>query len=125
MRPLLLDTQVMLWWLVGDPRLRATTRELIGRTACVVSVASIWEVSIKHRLGKLSVDPVTFRDACLASAASLLPISEAHVIESGLLPDIHRDPFDRLLIAQARIERYTAVSADEHWDGYGIELVRP
>lgn len=125
MRLLLLDTQVMLWWLVGDSRLRAATRELIGRTACVVSVASIWEVSIKHRLGKLSVDPVTFRDACLASGANLLQISDAHVIESGQLPDIHRDPFDRLLIAQARIEQCTAVSSDEHWDGYGIELVSP
>ena len=62
MRLLLLDTQVMLWWLVGDSRLRAATRELSGRTACVVSVVSIWEVSIKQRLGKLSVDPVTFRD---------------------------------------------------------------
>ena len=91
----------------------------------MVSVASIWEVSIKHRLVKLSVDPVTFRDACLASGANLFQINDAHVIESGRLPDIHRDPFDRLLIAQARIERCSAVSSDEHWGGYGIELVRP
>jgi PIN domain nuclease of toxin-antitoxin system len=122
---LLLDTQVMLWWLLGDARLRASTRDLIARTACVVSVASIWEVSIKHRLGKLPVDPASFRDVCLAAGATVMPISDAHVIASGSLPDIHEDPFDRLLIAQAAVERCTAVSSDARWDGYGIALVRP
>jgi PIN domain nuclease of toxin-antitoxin system len=63
--------------------------------------------------------------ACLTSGATLLPIQDAHVIESGQLPDVHQDPFDRLLIAQARVERCTAVSSDAHWDGYGIALVRP
>jgi PIN domain nuclease of toxin-antitoxin system len=75
---------------------------MIARTPCVVSVASIWEVSIKHRLGKLPVDPATFRDECLAAGAAVMPIGDAHVIESGRLPDVHQDPFDRLLIAQAR-----------------------
>lgn len=68
---------------------------------------------------------MTFQDACLGSGANVLPISDAHVIESLQLPDIHQDPFDRLLIAQARIEKYSAVSSDKHWDGYGIELARP
>ena len=58
---LLLDTQIMLWWLLGDARLRQETRELMATTACLVSVGSVWEVAIKHRLGKLSVDPVTSR----------------------------------------------------------------
>lgn len=122
---LLLDTQVMLWWLLGDNRLRAETVELIGRTPCVVSIASLWEVSIKHRLGKLPVDPTTFRDACLDAGASLMSITDAHVIESDRRPDIHGDPFDRLLIAQALVENCTAVSSDERWAGYGIALRRP
>ena len=122
---LLLDTQVMLWWLLGDTRLRPETRELIARRPCVVSVASIWEVSIKHRLGKLPIDPAIFRDGCVAAGAAVIPISDAHVIESGKLPSIHQDPFDRLLIAQARLEGYTAVSSDAHWAEYELALLRP
>ena len=87
----------------------------------MVSVASIWEVSIKHRLVKLSVDPVTFRDACLASGANLLQISDAHVIESGQLPDSHRDPFDRLLIAQAMEIGAIAVTDDAAWKKYRVK----
>lgn len=122
---LLLDTQIMLWWLLGDLRLRQETRELMSTTACMVSVASIWEVAIKHRLGKLSVDPVTFRDQSLAAGASLLTINDAHVIETGGLPGVHEDPFDRLIIAQARTEGLMAVSADAIWGEYSVALRRP
>jgi len=122
---LLLDTQIMLWWLLGDSRLRQETRELMGTSACVVSVASIWEIAIKHRLGKLAVDPVSFRDETLAAGATLLAIDDAHVIETGRLPGIHEDPFDRLIIAQARTEALVAVSSDGRWSEYGIALQRP
>ena len=122
---LLLDTQIMLWWLLGDPRLRQETRALMATTACMVSVASIWEVAIKHRLGKLPVDPTTFRDETLAAGASLLGISDAHAIETARLPAIHEDPFDRLIIAQARTEALVAVSSDARWSMYGIPLRRP
>jgi PIN domain nuclease of toxin-antitoxin system len=122
---LLLDTQIMLWWLLGDARLRQETRELMATTACLISVASVWEVAIKHRLGKLSVDPVTFRDRTLAAGASLLPIGDAHAIETGRLPGVHADPFDRLIIAQARIEGLVAVSADAVWSQYEVALRRP
>ena len=71
------------------------------------------------------MDPAFFRDACLAASATVMPINDAHVIASGRLADIHQDPFDRLLIAQAVVERCTAVSSDARWDGYGIALVRP
>ena len=94
---LLLDTQVMLWWLLNDPRLGPETRELMAASPCLVSVASIWEVSIKHRLGKLSVAPAAFRDQS---------------------PLVHHDPFDRLLIAQAQVEGLMALSSDAHWTGY-------
>jgi PIN domain nuclease of toxin-antitoxin system len=75
---LLLDTQVMLWWLLDDPRLGPETRELMA--------ASIWEVSIKHRLGKLSVAPSAFRDQSLAAGAVLLPVLNGHVIETAHWP---------------------------------------
>jgi PIN domain nuclease of toxin-antitoxin system len=122
---LLLDTQIMLWWLLGDSRLGQETRDLMGTSACVVSVASIWEVAIKHRLGKLAVDPASFRDESLVAGATLLAVNDAHVIETARLPGIHSDPFDRLIIAQARIEGLVAVSTDGRWSEYGIPLQRP
>lgn len=121
----LLDTQVMLWWLLGDRRLRPATRELMAANPCLVSIASIWEVAIKHRIGKLSIDPARFRDESLAAGALLLAINDAHAIETASLPGIHEDPFDRLIIAQARIEALTAVSSDSRWGGYGVALRRP
>jgi PIN domain nuclease of toxin-antitoxin system len=121
---LLLDTQIMLWWLLDDPRLGSSTRQLMASTACVVSVASIWEVAIKHRLGKHPVPPVVFREQSLEAGASILVIQDGHVIEAGQLPLLHADPFDRLLIAQARLEGLMAVSADAHWTGYDVSLHR-
>ena len=121
---LLLDTQVMLWWLLDDPRLKPDTRLLIAGNSCLVSVASIWEVAIKHRLGKLPVAPSSFRDHCLQSGATLLPVLDSHAIETSALPRIHDDPFDRLLIAQARLEGLMAVSADGHWPSYDVTLHR-
>ena len=106
---LLLDTQVMLWWLLDDPRLGTKTRALLAASPCLVSVASIWEVAIKHRLGKLDVTPAAFRDQSLGAGAALLPVLDAHVIETAQLPLVHHDPFDRLLIAQARVEGLMAV----------------
>jgi PIN domain nuclease of toxin-antitoxin system len=119
---LLLDTQILLWWLVDDPRLGPDTRELMASTACLVSVASIWEVAIKHRLGKLPVNPAEFRDQSLAAGASLLPVLDGHVIETANLPLVHGDPFDRLLIAQARLEGLMAVSSDGQWGQYEVLL---
>lgn len=121
---LLLDTQVMLWWLLDDPRLGPETRQLITANPCVVSVASIWEVAIKHRLGKLDVAPARFRNQSLAAGAVLLPVLESHVIETADLPLVHHDPIDRLLIAQARVEGLMAVSSNAHWPGYDVTLHR-
>ena len=120
----LLDTQVMLWWLLDDPRLRAKSRELLASKPCLVSVASIWEVAIKHRIGKLEVSPVVFRDQSIAAGADLLPVLDPHVIETAQLPRLHQDPFDRLLIAQARLEGLMAVSSDRQWIGYDVSLHR-
>ncbi|MCS5694095.1 hypothetical protein NZK33_19245 [Cyanobium sp. FGCU-6] len=70
----MLDTQVMLWWLLDDPRLGTHTRALMASCPCLVSVASIWEVAIKHRLGKLDVTPASFRDQSVSAGAALLPV---------------------------------------------------
>jgi len=121
---LLLDPQVLLWWLLDDPRLSDQTRLLIADRPCLVSVASVWEVAIKHRLGKLPVDPISFRDHALDAGAVVLAIQDQHVIETATLPSIHDDPFDRLLIAQARVEGLMAVSADGRWPAYGVSLHR-
>ena len=120
----LLDTQVMLWWLLDDPRLGAKSRELLASRPCLVSVASIWEVAIKHRIGKLEISPVLFRDQSIAAGADLLPVLDTHVIETAQLPRLHQDPFDRLLIAQARLEGLMAVSSDRQWIGYDVSLHR-
>ena len=120
----LLDTQVMLWWLLDDPRLGAKSRELLASKPCLVSVASIWEVAIKHRIGKLEVSPIVFRDQSIKSGADLLPVLDSHVIETAQLPLLHQDPFDRLLIAQARVEGLMAVSSDRQWVGYDVSLHR-
>jgi PIN domain nuclease of toxin-antitoxin system len=121
----MLDTQVMLWWLLGDQRLRRGTRELMATTACMISLASIWEVAIKHRLGRLPIDSVRFRDQSLAAGIALLLINDGHVIETGRLPDVHEDPFDRLIIAQARTEGLMVVTADKRWSDYSVALHRP
>ena len=120
----LLDTQVMLWWLLDDPRLGAESRQLLASRPCLVSVASIWEVAIKHRIGKLEVSPVVFRNQSIAAGADLLPVLDSHVIETAQLPLLHQDPFDRLLIAQARVEGLMAVSSDRQWVGYDVSLHR-
>ena len=120
----LLDTQVMLWWLLDDPRLGVKSRELLASKPCLVSVASIWEVAIKHRIGKLEVSPIVFRDQSIAAGADLLPVLDSHVIETAQLPLLHQDPFDRLLIAQARVEGLMAVSSDRQWVDYDVSLHR-
>ena len=91
---LLLDTQVMLWWHLVDPRLGPTTRALLADRPCPVSVVSIWEVAIKHRLGTLAVSPAAFRDQSLAAAVALLPVFDAHVIETAQFPLVrHHDTY--------------------------------
>lgn len=110
---LLLDTQVALWWLTASSRLSKGSRETIAGSRCIVSVASIWEVAIKHRLGKLPVPPGRFRDEMRAAGATVLPISEEHAVATADLPGSHNDPFDRLLISVAQIERLVMLTADE------------
>jgi PIN domain nuclease of toxin-antitoxin system len=109
---LLLDTQVALWWLIGARGLGAASRRRIAASECAISVASVWEVAIKHRLGRLPVSPVRFRDEMAQGGAAILPIEDEHAIRSADLPTSHGDPFDRLLVATAITEGFRLMTAD-------------
>lgn len=109
---LLLDTQVVLWWSQGGARIKAEARRRIREADEVfVSAASEWEVAIKVALGKLSV-PGPLIEVVMASGFSPLPIDFAHAAAAGSLPAVHADPFDRMLVAQAAVERMHLVSHD-------------
>ena len=109
---LLLDTQIGLWWLVASKRLDRAPRELISGSHCAVSVVSIWEVAIKHRLGKLPVEPQRFRDEMQAAGASIIPVTDSHAIATATLAMPHDDPFDRMLVAIAQLEGMILLTAD-------------
>jgi PIN domain nuclease of toxin-antitoxin system len=121
----LLDTHALLWWLDGDARLSKRARAAIGdaRTACLVSAASAWEITTKARLGKLpgALDVAADITGCLRSQQfTPLDISVDHAQRAGSLPGAHRDPFDRMLIAQAQAENLPVVSNDVVFDTYGV-----
>ena len=110
---LLLDTHAFLWWCEDDPRLGEVERQAIrdGANDVILSAASVWEMAIKQALGRLKVPEPPSR-AALRLGFEPLPISFAHAETTALLPPLHRDPFDRLLIAQARTEGLTLVTRD-------------
>ncbi|MDF3839008.1 type II toxin-antitoxin system VapC family toxin [Cupriavidus basilensis] len=116
---LLLDTHIYLWVVTDDRRLSKAARKLIADADDVfVSSASIWEASIKAGLGKLDADVNQLVSAIETSGFSELPVRAVHGAAVRDLPDIHRDPFDRLLIAQAICEPLRLVTADGHLAGY-------
>lgn len=125
---LLLDTQALLWFLLDDPRISGTARQSIVTTesSIFVSPASIWEIAIKISLGKY-VLPIPFaafwEEQLQINDFVLLPVSVAHASKVIDLPFHHRDPFDRLIIAQALVEGIPVVSSDEKFDHYSVERV--
>lgn len=119
----LLDTHIYLWALTDDPKLSAAARKIIlDADEVFVSAASIWEASIKVGLGKLDADIDQLVAEIEASGFSELPVKAAHAAMVRSLPDIHRDPFDRILVAQAMAEPLRLISADGHLSKYS-ELV--
>ena len=122
---ILLDTHALLWWLDGDARLSKRARAAIGdaRTVCLVSAASAWEITTKARLGKLpgALEVAADIAGCLRRQQfTPLDITVDHAQRAGSLPGAHRDPFDRMLIAQAQAENLPLVSNDVVFDGYGV-----
>lgn len=119
----LLDTHVLLWALVDDPRLSAAQRAVLdGAGEVYVSAASVWEVGIKRALGKLDV-PETVFEVAAASGCRPLPITWSHAEAAAALPQHHADPFDRMLIAQAVAEGMVLVSGDGKMGRYAVEVV--
>ena len=123
---LLLDTHALLWWLAGDASLPVSSRKAIAsnRNEIHVSAASAWEIATKYRLGKLpSAAPIAVGiEAAIADQGfSPLPITLQHAQAAGSLEGDHRDPFDRMLIAQAMIEAMTLVSNERNFDSYGVK----
>ncbi|GAB3829082.1 type II toxin-antitoxin system VapC family toxin [Kribbella italica] len=118
---LLLDTHVVLWWLSDSDELSLGVKDLIDSELEVyVSVASLWEISIKTAAGKLRM-PEHWLDVIGQSGLLELPIRAHHAAEAGQLPPLHRDPFDRLLIAQAQHEGLTLVTRDKFIHAYEVE----
>ncbi len=120
---LLLDTHALLWFSLDDPQLPASARSMIvdpGNKA-LISPASYWELSIKVSTGKYQISSMFFRDLADqidSGAFVLLPITTAHAEVVASLPFHHRDPFDRMLVAQAMVERVPILSADLALDAY-------
>ena len=122
----LLDTHAFLWWCEDSPRLSKRALKTISREDCLLSLASLWEIAIKISLGRLKL-PSSFGryvpEQVSANGFSRLEIGFRHLAGCAVLPWHHRDPFDRLLIAQAIEEDLPLVSRDKTFDRYGVRRI--
>lgn len=114
----------MLWWLEDSPALGQAARAAIGKgtNQVFVSAASAWEIEIKVALGKLKA-PRDLEKALALNRFEPLSMTVGHAIAAGRLPRHHEDPFDRMLIAQSKIERLTVVTSDRYFALYGVNIV--
>jgi len=124
MRAVLLDTHAFLWWLANDPAMGPSAREIVAepRNRVLVSAATAWEIAVKRQLGKLTV-PADIEAAVEEKGFAKLPISFFHGQQAGALPPHHRDPFDRMLIAQAQAEGLELMTADPAFKAYAVRLI--
>jgi PIN domain nuclease of toxin-antitoxin system len=124
---LLLDTHVLLWWLAGSPSLPEQAKALIGdpENTVFVSAVSFWEIWLKVSLAKLRL-PQDFESKVAAESFDSLPLTGAQTRQVASLPWLHRDPFDRMLVAQAQVENLTLLTADPQVAAYGdgVRLIR-
>ena len=121
---LLLDTHVLLWWLAEPERLSAQSKDVLadGDNVVFISAATIWQAAIKERLGKLD-GARHLAEQVRGQNMTELPISFRHAAAAAALPPHHRDPFDRMLVAQAQCESLTFVTRDERAALYGVTLL--
>lgn len=121
---LLLDTHILLWWLDDHPELPAAAATAIAdpEADVVVSAATVWEIAVKTAVGKLEA-PDDLLEALHVNGFDTLSITPVHALAAGGLPAHHGDPFDRMLIAQARTEALTLVSVDERFPAYDVDLL--
>lgn len=122
---LLLDTHILLWWLADHPALPEQAKVLIADPAneVFVSPMSLWEIAIKAHLGRIAADVAAIRTAALASGFAPLPFTLEHAVAVAHLPDHHRDPFDRALLAQARVEPLHLITHDDLVAAYGGDVL--
>ncbi len=122
---ILLDTHMLLWWLGDDPRLSERARAWIINPANIifVSAASAWEIVIKQALGKLEMDG-DLEQEIRGQGFQMLPVTFAHTAEVFALPPIHRDPFDRMLVAQAREENLQLLTSDPQILRYPANVIK-
>jgi PIN domain nuclease of toxin-antitoxin system len=120
----LLDTHILLWWLADDPRLPPLAAEAIANpdVEVIVSSATAWEIALKRAAGRLEA-PDDLLGAMEANDFDSLSITVAHALAAGALPEHHSDPFDRMLIAQARTEGLTLITVDRHFPEYDVEIL--
>lgn len=122
---ILLDTNALIWWLKDDPKLGSRARSILadGRHELITSVISLWELSIKWRIGKLEYKGSVFADLLSEQNIRLLMIKPQHfeVLES--LTSHHKDPFDHMIIAQAKAEGARLMTSDPHLRDYGVECI--
>jgi PIN domain nuclease of toxin-antitoxin system len=120
---LLLDTHVFIWWRANDAKLGNEAGRAIARAAVVfVSVVTAWEAAIKRSLGRLEL-PESVEAGVTASGFTRLPIGFSHAEAIAGLARHHNDPFDRMLVAQASVERLTLVTHDAKFEPYGIDII--
>ncbi|MEH2171072.1 MAG: type II toxin-antitoxin system VapC family toxin [Nostoc sp.] len=124
----LLDTHAFIWWVTNDPQLSANARNAIADSGNILflSVVSAWEIVIKNKLGKLTL-PESVEQYIPSRLAinrfESLPIQMSHVLQVASLPSIHRDPFDRILIAQSQVENLPIVTIDRQITQYLVQTI--
>ena len=124
----LLDTHTFLWWITADHRLSQRSIELIsdGNNELLFSTASGWEIAIKAGLGRLDIpDPLDrfVSEHLFRNHIGVLPVQLSHALHVYTLPQLHRDPFDRLLVAQAQVERLPLLSSDRRLAEYDVDVL--
>ena len=119
---LLLDAHAFLWWVFEDRRLSADGRTAIADNPCLVSAVTVWEIAIKRATGKLAA-PEDLVAALAREGFDELHVTAAHGEAAGALPRHHRDPFDRMLVAQAKAERLSIVTVDPAFKAYDVPVV--
>lgn len=120
----LIDTHVLLWWLTDSPRLNAQCREILTYKPVWCSAVSLWEISIKAQTGKIRISDTFFSDV-KGQAFIWLDVDFRHIQVLHDLPLLHKDPFDRLLVAQARCEDLVLITRDENIRRYNIPVLSP
>jgi PIN domain nuclease of toxin-antitoxin system len=120
----LIDTHIFLWWLNGDKKISDSLQRILEnpQIQIYVSVATLWEISIKHALGKLPLK-TTLSEMISVSGFELLSITGVHVLELEKLPLLHNDPFDRMLIAQTKAEHFIFITVDAKIRRYDIRIL--